>query len=112
MVILAVMLSQLFRILEYFKLREVVLLLALLAHTTALFLTHVTEEMVFAVVDIQGFGVIEEFLWTKPTFRVGDLDVLLQGRVLIETLLEEQDWLLVQAQFTEVLFVVGHVVLS
>lgn len=91
---------QLGDVLENFALRQVRRLFIPLTHDFALLSTNVTEVVLLPIMDIQLVLVIEKLIVTKEAMRVRLINMFLQGRVLIDDLLEHKYGFAFKAEFT------------
>jgi hypothetical protein len=68
--------------------------------------------VVLAVVHVELLHVVKELVRAKPAAWMLLRDMRLQRRVLIERLLKQQHWLVLNAQLAEIDFVRMHIVLA
>lgn len=94
--ILAIVNPQFFGAFKNLKLRQVVDLARDLPHAGALLATHITKVVVLPIVHIQLLIIIEMFFRAKPADSVRLFYMSLQGRILIERLLEQKHRLMVK----------------
>jgi len=92
----AIVNPQFFGAFKDLKLWQVVDLARDLPHAGASLATHITEVVVLPIMHIQLLIIIEVFFGAEPADTVRLFYMSLQGRILIERLLEQQYWLMVK----------------